>query len=123
VALSGSNIFEEMQERLNRMEAKSIRKIHEVQAKIIAHDQTNGKENNYSRKVMVEKVEAQLTYRLQPGLEEDLEDCNFEMDENRNYVRDSSQENSSNLVRQLIEAKEILSEPQWQPPFTLKQHI
>lgn len=38
-ALEGSNIFEDMQERLNRMEASSMRKIQEVQAKLLMYSQ------------------------------------------------------------------------------------
>lgn len=46
------------------MEAKSIQKIYEVQAKISNCSQTKDKSDGYSNKVM-DGVEAQLTYRLQ----------------------------------------------------------
>lgn len=35
--VEGSNIFDDMQERLNRMEASSIRKIQEVQDKLLVY--------------------------------------------------------------------------------------
>ena len=46
------------------MEAKSIRKIYDVQAKISHCSQKKDKNDGYSNKVM-DGVEAQLTYRLQ----------------------------------------------------------
>jgi|688.fasta_scaffold1772109_1 hypothetical protein len=46
------------------MEAKSIQKIYEVQAKINNCSQRKDKSDGYSSKVM-DGVEAQLTYRLQ----------------------------------------------------------
>jgi hypothetical protein len=39
VVLEGSNIFDDMQQRLNRMEVSSIRKIQQVQAKLLMYDQ------------------------------------------------------------------------------------
>lgn len=54
--LKESSIFEEMQERLNRLEGQSIRKIYDVQARIMAYDNYVKKEEGYGSKVMGDRV-------------------------------------------------------------------
>jgi hypothetical protein len=95
-----------MQERLNRMEAQSILSIHQLQARMKAHEKCDKKGAGLGSRVMRDRVEAELTYRcIQKEPQEDADECFFEMDENRNYVRESSQKMSCSLGRNLVEAR------------------
>lgn len=83
------------------MQAEIMAKIRETQRKIISFDEVEREGSNRGARMMMLRDEAQIAYRyIGRGCEEESEDGgNFEMDENRNYVRDSPNEPSPNLVR------------------------
>jgi hypothetical protein len=63
--LSPEHPFFQITQRLDRMEAKSIRKIYEVQANINHRTLTEERTDSYTNKVMMDGTEAKVTYRLQ----------------------------------------------------------